>query len=62
VPVGKVSFEKQKLVENVRAFLKELMGARPPAAKGQFIRTLTICTTMGPGVKVDFTDAATGLK
>lgn len=62
VPVGKVSFEKEKLVDNVRAFLKELMGARPPAAKGQFVRTLTLCTTMGPGVRVDFVDASVGLK
>lgn len=62
VPVGKVSFEKEKLMDNVRAFLKELMGARPPAAKGQFVRTLTLCTTMGPGVKVDFADAGLGLK
>jgi large subunit ribosomal protein L1 len=62
VPVGKVSFEKEKLVDNVRAFLKELMGARPPAAKGQFVRTLTLCTTMGPGVRVDFADASVGLK
>jgi large subunit ribosomal protein L1 len=62
VPVGKVSFDKQKLVDNVRAFLKELMGARPPAAKGQFVRTLTLCTTMGPGVRVDFADASVGLK
>jgi len=62
VPVGKVSFESEKLMENVRAFLKELLGARPPAAKGQFVRTLTLCTTMGPGVKVDFADAGLGLK
>jgi large subunit ribosomal protein L1 len=62
VPVGRVSFDKDKLVENVRAFLKELMGARPPAAKGQFVRTLTISTTMGPGIKVDFADASVGLK
>ena len=62
VPVGKVSFEKEQLVDNVRIFLKELMGARPAAAKGQFVRSLTLSTSMGPGVRVDFADATTGLK
>jgi len=62
VPVGRVSFEKDKLLENIRVFLKELIGARPPAAKGQFVRSLTLCTTMGPGVRVDFMDASVGLK
>lgn len=62
VPVGKVSFESEHLVNNIRVFLKELMGARPPAAKGQFVRSLTLTTTMGPGVRVDFADASVGLK
>lgn len=62
VPVGRVSFDNDKLIANVRAFLKELMGARPPAAKGQFIRSLTLSTTMGPGIRVDFADASAGLK
>jgi len=62
VPVGKVSFENEKIAENVRAFLRELMGARPPAAKGQFVRNLTLSTTMGPGVKVDIAEATAGLK
>ncbi len=62
VPVGKVSFDNNKLVENIRTFLKELIGARPPAAKGQFVKSLTLCTTMGPGVRVDFLDASSGLK
>ncbi len=62
VPVGKVSFEKNMLVENIRTFLKELMVARPAAAKGQFIKSLTLSTSMGPGVKVDALDASAGLK
>ena len=60
--VGKVSFEKDQLVDNIRVFLKELVGARPPAAKGQFVKSLTLSTTMGPGVRVDFADASFGLK
>lgn len=62
VPVGRVSFENNQLTENVRTFLKELLGARPPAAKGQFVRSLTLSTSMGPGVRVDFADASVGLK
>jgi large subunit ribosomal protein L1 len=50
------------LVENIRTFLKELIVARPAAAKGQFIRSLTLSTSMGPGVKVDALDASAGLK
>lgn len=62
VPVGKVSFEKEQLADNIRVFLKELIGARPPAAKGQFVRSLTLSTSMGPGVKVDYADASVGIK
>ena len=62
VPVGKASFEKEQLVDNIRVFLKELIGARPPAAKGQFVRSLTLSTSMGPGVRIDFADASVGLK
>ena len=62
VPVGKASFTSDKLLENIKIFLKELVGARPAAAKGQFVRSLTLSTTMGPGVKVDFVDASASLK
>jgi large subunit ribosomal protein L1 len=62
VPVGRVSFEKEQLADNIRVFLKELIGARPPAAKGQFVRSLTLSSSMGPGVKVDYADASFGLK
>jgi large subunit ribosomal protein L1 len=62
VPIGKVSFSSEKLIDNARTFLKELMGARPAAAKGQFVKNLTLSTTMGPGVRVDLMDASSGLK
>ncbi len=51
--VGKASFESQSLAENVRAFVAELVRAKPSSAKGQYIRNLVLSSTMGPGVHVD---------
>lgn len=51
--VGKLSFETQKLVENVKAFLSAVARAKPAGAKGHFLQSLTIASTMGPGIKVD---------
>src|SRR4051812_33693264 len=53
VPVGKVSFDTQALLDNVRAVVDELNRAKPAAAKGRYIRKITLSSTMGPGVKVD---------
>lgn len=53
VPVGKVSFERKALLENVRAVVDELQRAKPAAAKGKYVRSVTLSSTMGPGVKVD---------
>jgi large subunit ribosomal protein L1 len=53
VPVGKVSFTKEQLLENVRAVIDELQRAKPAAAKGRYVRSVTVASTMGPGVKVD---------
>jgi large subunit ribosomal protein L1 len=53
VPIGKVSFEASKLVENFAALMEAMKKARPAAAKGTYIRRLTITSTMGPGIKVD---------
>ena len=53
VPIGKVSFDKSALLENFRAVLDELQRAKPAAAKGRYIRSITVASTMGPGVKVD---------
>ena len=52
-PIGKVSFERTALLENFRAVLDELQRAKPAAAKGRYIRAITLSSTMGPGVKVD---------
>jgi large subunit ribosomal protein L1 len=51
--VGKASFEDQKLVENYQAIVEELVRAKPSAAKGRYIRSIVMSSTMGPGVKVD---------
>ncbi|AIH04762.1 MULTISPECIES: 50S ribosomal protein L1 [Thermodesulfobacterium] len=53
VPVGKVSFGEKKILENMAAFFEALLKAKPPAAKGQYIKSIAISTTMGPGIKVD---------
>ncbi len=53
VPIGKVSFDRSKLLENVRAVIDELQRAKPAAAKGRYIRAVTLASTMGPGVRVD---------
>ncbi|MBD5524407.1 MAG: 50S ribosomal protein L1 [Lachnospiraceae bacterium] len=52
VPVGKVSFDETKLQENFDALMEAIVKARPSALKGQYLRSITLATTMGPGVKV----------
>ena len=53
VPLGKVSFDSEKLVENLNALVDTVVKARPSAVKGQFIRTAYLTTTMGPSIKLD---------
>ncbi len=53
VPIGKVSFEHNQLFENFQAILDALVKARPTAAKGQYMRNITVSSTMGPGVKIN---------
>ncbi|WP_169978136.1 50S ribosomal protein L1 [Tautonia rosea] len=51
-PVGKLSFDDQRLIENIQAFLTHLKSVKPAAAKGQYIRSVTISATMSPGIRV----------
>jgi large subunit ribosomal protein L1 len=53
VPVGKISFGAQKLAENVKAFLDKLVALKPASSKGTYLKTISISSTMGPGIKVD---------
>jgi large subunit ribosomal protein L1 len=51
--IGKASFDERKLLENYSAVIEEIMRARPAAAKGRYMLSITLTTTMGPGVRVD---------
>jgi large subunit ribosomal protein L1 len=53
VPIGKASFETQKLLENYEALMDAVTRVRPASAKGTYIRNITVTSTMGPGVRVD---------
>jgi large subunit ribosomal protein L1 len=52
-PIGKVSFGADKLLENARALIDSVIKARPSAAKGKYVRSIALSSTMGPGVRVD---------
>jgi large subunit ribosomal protein L1 len=52
-PVGKISFGADKLAENVKSFMDKVISLRPDSSKGAYIKTVTISSTMGPGIKVD---------
>ncbi|MCZ6549671.1 MAG: 50S ribosomal protein L1 [Deltaproteobacteria bacterium] len=53
LPIGKVSFNQDRLFENASAVLATLVRSKPASAKGNYIRGVALCTTMGPGIKVD---------
>jgi len=53
IPIGKISFDKEKLLENAIAVLKSVIRAKPATSKGRYIRRITMSSTMGPGIKVE---------
>lgn len=53
VPVGKKSFESEKLTENLKALLEAVVKAKPAASKGQYLRSITLTSTMGPGIRIN---------
>jgi len=53
VPVGKLSFDPQKLVDNATTVITSIVRAKPSAAKGKYIKSITLSSTMGPGVPLD---------
>ena len=52
-PIGRVSFENEKLLENLRTLIDTLVRAKPAAAKGQYLKNISLSSTMGPGIKVN---------
>jgi large subunit ribosomal protein L1 len=62
VAIGKISVPTEHIVENAKVLLAELLRAKPSAAKGQYIRSITLSSTMGPGVRVDHAAEVAALK
>ena len=62
VPVGKMSFEAQKLVENAVSLISAVIKAKPAVAKGKYVKSTTICSTMGPGIPLDVAAAEAAAK
>ncbi len=62
VPMGKVSFEAVHLVENAWALLDALIRMKPPTSKGQYLKSITVSSTMGPGIKIDNLKVASTLR
>jgi large subunit ribosomal protein L1 len=58
VPIGKASFSKEQLLENFASLMEAVQRARPSAAKGQYIRRITVVPTIGPGIKIDVLQAS----
>ncbi len=56
MPVGKASFDEKALLENVMSAIDAVVRAKPPGAKGQYVKSITLSTTMGPGIRVDVQD------
>jgi large subunit ribosomal protein L1 len=61
-PVGKTSFPSARLLENARALVDSIVRAKPAAAKGRFLKSITVSSTMGPGVKIDTGTVVEGAK
>ena len=53
VPVGKASFDENKLVDNAKVVLESILKAKPASSKGKYLKSATVSTTMGPGIKMD---------
>jgi len=62
VRVGKISFGEPQLIENVHAFIDAIMRAKPASAKGTYVLSASICSTMSPGIKLDHSELSAVLK
>ena len=56
-PIGKISFDAAKLAENAQALLAAVVKAKPAAAKGKYVKKITLTSTMGPGISIDLVEA-----
>jgi large subunit ribosomal protein L1 len=61
-PVGKTSFASDSLVANAHALVESIVKAKPPAAKGKYLKSVTLSSTMGPGVRIDTTHIDVAVK
>lgn len=61
IPVGKVSFDTQKLLENTKAVIESIIKAKPATSKGKYLKKLSISSTMGPGIPVDIASLGKGV-
>ena len=52
-PIGKLSFSEEQLLENIKAFLDTILRMRPASAKGQYMRSITLSSSMSPGIRLD---------
>jgi large subunit ribosomal protein L1 len=52
-PCGKIQFDEKRLYENARALIEAVMRAKPPSSKGKYVKSISICSTMSPGIWVD---------
>ncbi len=62
VPLGKLNFDDQALAENFKAFLQTILKLKPASAKGQYVKSLYLSSTMGPGLKIDKDEAIASVK
>ncbi len=53
IPVGKISFGKEKITENINSLIEAVIRLKPPSSKGTYIKGIAVCTTMSPGIKID---------
>jgi large subunit ribosomal protein L1 len=60
IPIGKVSFDEQKLLDNARAIIDAVSKAKPSTSKGKYLKKLSISSTMGPGLRVDPNSVSAG--
>ncbi len=60
VGVGRLKFDEQKLIENIRAFFRAVLRAKPPTAKGHYIKSIVVSSTMGPGLKLNLNELEEG--